>query len=158
MPSQPLGQVVDVEAASRLEGAHVVVAVRVPRAWLARGEAIEIDVEAPERARCARCEGGGCDACERSGGVRLSPDPAARTFTVTLPASLAEVSALRVPRPFGEGSPVGLVVCEVQLGEEAERCRLRAPAPSARAPLPPVAWLAPVAAVLAALAWALLGR
>ena len=161
MASQPLGKVADAEAAASAEGAHVAVTIRVARAWVARGEAIEVEVEAPELARCARCEGGGCDGCGRSGAVRLASEVAERTFTLALPAGLAERTLVRVPRPFGEEGPIGLAVCEVQLAEGAERCRLRAPLTPASPPalpLAPLAWLAPLAAVAAAIAWALFGR
>lgn len=159
--TQPLGKVADPDAAAQAPGAHVAVTIRVPRAWLARGEAIVVEVEAPELARCARCEGGGCDACGRSGAVRLASEAAARTFTLSLPPSLGERTALRVPSPFGAASEVGLVVCEVHVGEDAERCRRLTPEPtSSRAPLPVawVAWVTPIAAALAAIAWALFGR
>ncbi len=58
--------------------------IKVPRAWLDQGSLIE--VELPRHLRCVACDGGGCDACERSGAitVRGRADPA-EIIEVTLP-------------------------------------------------------------------------
>jgi len=41
----------------------------VEQDWLERGSLIEIEV--PRNLRCAGCQGGGCDLCDRSGAVTL---------------------------------------------------------------------------------------
>src|SRR5688500_4767935 len=43
--------------------------IRVPGAWL--GEGVLIEVELPRHLRCAACDGGGCDTCERSGALTV---------------------------------------------------------------------------------------
>lgn len=60
--------------------------------WLDRRETIAFVV--PKRVTCARCDGGGCDACARSGAFRIDGDDAARTLQLTLPGAPAVV---RIP-------------------------------------------------------------
>ena len=57
--------------------------------WLDKQETIAFVV--PRRVTCARCDGGGCDACARSGAFRVEGDDAARTLHLTLPAAPAVV-------------------------------------------------------------------
>jgi hypothetical protein len=48
----------------------------VPTEWLREGARLE--VELPTRVRCDLCDGGGCDACGRSGAYRV-PEGASTT-------------------------------------------------------------------------------
>lgn len=50
-------------------GPDALYGVRVPKAWLEEGAALELEL--PRHLSCAACEGGGCDACERSGALTL---------------------------------------------------------------------------------------
>ncbi len=43
--------------------------IRVPSAWLEEGALIEFEL--PRNLKCAACEGGGCDRCERSGAISV---------------------------------------------------------------------------------------
>jgi len=86
----------------------------VPTAWLREGARLEIDLAA--KLRCDHCDGGGCDACERSGAYRLPEDRA--PIAVTLPRVTDDVLAIRVTNPFGDREPTLLVV-RVAAGLEA---------------------------------------
>jgi hypothetical protein len=78
----------------------------VPTAWLRDGARLEVDL--PAKLRCDLCDGGGCDACERSGAYRLPED---RTpIAITLPRLSDDHVALRVTNPFGDREPTLLVV------------------------------------------------
>src|SRR5690242_3451348 len=68
-----LGRVVDPRALDASSGARARLRVGVPAAWLAEGGELELRV--PARLACARCDGGGCDGCARSGALR-APEPA----------------------------------------------------------------------------------
>jgi hypothetical protein len=122
-----LGRVLDRSTLDDADGPRVRVRIAVPRAWAS--ERALIVVEAPERLPCGRCDGGGCDACERSGSFRLDPDPALRSFTLTLPVDLGSGVVLRVTRPFGESSAIGQALCEVRPSSEPSGCR-RVPTPA----------------------------
>lgn len=116
-----LGRVVDRDELERATGAWIRVDVGVPPEWASEGASVE--VEAPERVPCARCDGGGCDGCGRSGALRLSPEPRERTFTLTLPSSLERPVTVRVTRPFGAQGDIGLVFCALRPSEIPSRCR-----------------------------------
>ena len=68
-----LGRVVDPGALDLSAGPRARLSVEVPEAWLAEGA--DVAVTAPARLVCARCDGGGCDGCARSGALR-SPEGA----------------------------------------------------------------------------------
>ena len=85
----------------------------------------------------------------------LSDDDAARSFTVALPAGMGEVAAVRVPRPFGENSQIGLVVCVVRVGDVASGCALVPPGESSRGARPALVWAAPLVAIVLAIVAAL---
>src|SRR5688572_13362029 len=50
-------------------GPDVIHRIRIRREWLEAGALIEVEV--PRNLRCAGCEGGGCDKCDRAGAVTL---------------------------------------------------------------------------------------
>ena len=132
-----LGRVLDRSTLEDSDGPRVRVRIAVPRSWAS--ERALIVVEAPERLPCGRCDGGGCDACERSGSFRLDPDPAVRSFTLTLPVDLGSGVVLRVTRPFGENSPIAQALCEVRPSSEPSGCR-RVPTPAPLVPIAEASW------------------
>jgi hypothetical protein len=81
--------------------------VRVPAEWLRSGATVE--VELPRNLTCALCEGGGCDACDRSGAVTLrGRGELAEVVEVTLPPRRPGGPAtviLRVPDYGGLPAP-----------------------------------------------------
>ncbi len=100
---QVLGKVtkaVDVE-----RGPDVLHRISVPAGWLSEGATI--DVELPRHLSCARCEGGGCDSCQRSGALTLRErDELPGVVSVTLPVSVeAGDIVLRIPEAGGLPPP-----------------------------------------------------
>jgi len=99
--------------------------VRVPRAWLKTGAVVELDL--PRHLVCAACDGGGCDTCDRSGGVTLrergSP---ADVLELALPrAHCEEAFVIRLPErgglaPEGSGLPRGHLLLRVEPSAEAD--------------------------------------
>ena len=86
--------------------------IRVAQAWLEEGAAIEIEL--PRNLTCAACDGGGCDACERSGAVSVrSRGEARERIQVTLPACATDSGArgivLRIPDSGGLAAPDSLL-------------------------------------------------
>lgn len=82
--------------------------IRVLADWLETGRVI--DVELPRNLACAACDGGGCDACDRSGAITLrGRDDSPEVVQVTVPAMAADGSGaqrgvvLRIP--FAGGLP-----------------------------------------------------
>ena len=106
---QVLGKVT--KAVDDERGPDVLHRISVPAGWLSEGAVI--DVELPRHLSCARCEGGGCDACQRSGALTLRErDEAPEVVSVTLPVSEVGDVVLRIPdagglpppdRPYGRG-------------------------------------------------------
>ncbi|MGZ3448549.1 MAG: hypothetical protein ACXVEF_03070 [Polyangiales bacterium] len=78
----------------------------VPTKWLREGARLEVDL--PAKVRCDLCDGGGCDACGRSGAYRAPEERG--PLAVTLPRVSDDVFALRLTNPFGEHEPALLVV------------------------------------------------
>jgi hypothetical protein len=75
--------------------------IRVPRGWLTEGANVELEL--PRHLTCAGCEGGGCDACDRSGAitVRGRADPP-DLVAITLPAGDRDgVFVIRIPEHGG---------------------------------------------------------
>jgi hypothetical protein len=88
------------------------VSIVVPTEWLREGARLEVKV--PARVRCDLCDGGGCDACDRSGAYRVEETNVA----VTLPRVTDDVLAIRVTNAFADKEPALLVV-RVAAGNEA---------------------------------------
>jgi len=119
--SSTLGRVLDPEELDRAEGPRGRILLDVPDAWLAAGDAVELVV--PARVTCARCEGGGCDECGRSGALRLPVDEAARTLRFSLPATTAR-NVVRLVRPLGEDAGLEQLWVELRAAEQASSfCR-----------------------------------
>ena len=160
--SNSLGRVLDPAAVDADPGARARLRLDVPAAWLAEGA--ELELTTPVRLPCARCDGGGCDGCARSGVVRAPEDAAERTLRVQLPRLDDEPGvALRITQPFGADHPIAQLHLELRAAEDASPGVHRLappeapPAPSPPTALPPglswpaVAALLTLATVLAAL-------
>jgi hypothetical protein len=113
---ETLGRVLDPEELDRRGGAIGRLTVDVLPAWLEAGDAVELLV--PSRLVCARCEGGGCDECGRSGGYRLTVDEATRTLQLTLPAAGETRSVVRLMDPFGAGAGVEQLWLELRAASQ----------------------------------------
>jgi hypothetical protein len=109
---------------------------------------------------CAACDGGGCDTCERSGGVTLRERGApADMLEVVLPqAKPDETFVIRLPErgglaPEGSGLPRGHLLLRVEPSIEADASVTLAlrgeKAPTRRVPSVPPVWMPPRALVLA---------
>jgi hypothetical protein len=83
-------------------GADGSLTITVPPQWLEQGSRLLVRV--PKKLVCAACEGGGCDACARSGALTLpETSEEERVLAVTLPSlDGAHEVALRIP---GRGMP-----------------------------------------------------
>ena len=143
-----LGRVLDPRALDEGTGARGRVRLEVPADWLAAG--CRIAIVAPRRLPSARCDGGGCDACGKSGVLR-APDAADdRRLEITLPGTHRDAVALRLSDPFGGGLVEQLIV-EIRAGT-ASPCVTRIPdplPPPDAAPLPVIPWRGLIAAGLA---------
>lgn len=117
-----LGRVLDPEELDDAEGPRGKLAVDVPQEWMAAGDAIEIVI--PRRVACARCDGGGCDECSRSGALRIEGDDDARTVRLSLPE---EPAAVRLVRPLGEDANLEQLVVELRACPEASAYVRRVP-------------------------------
>jgi hypothetical protein len=83
-------------------GADGSVSVTVLPEWLEDGA--RLVVQLPRRLVCAACEGGGCDACNRSGALTLPDSSDESALSVSLPRTTppAHTVLLRIP---GRGMP-----------------------------------------------------
>jgi hypothetical protein len=114
----PLARVFDAAELESIEGGRASLGVRVLASWA--GETCIVTV--PRTLRCAPCEGGGCDACARSGAFRLD---ASRELVVHLPTPLPQNLRLRLPTPFGAASSVGVLVLDLETASEpTPSCRV----------------------------------
>jgi hypothetical protein len=156
-----LGRVVDPEALDACAGPRARLRVEVPAAWLAEGA--DLVVTSPARLSCARCDGGGCDACARSGALHAPDTAADRILRASIPPS-DRALGLRIPRPFGADHAIVQLLLEVAPGISPSTCVVRIERPAVHADeaprkfraLPP--WPLVAAALAAAILFALLGR
>lgn len=145
-----LGRVLDPRALDEGTGARGRVQIEVPAAWLAEG--CRLEILAPRRLPCARCDGGGCDACGKSGVLRAPDAEADRRLEITLPGTPGEAVALRLADPFGSGLVEQLIV-EIRAGAASSGVtRLAAPLAALDAPPPVIPWRGVVVAAIAAVA------
>ncbi len=93
-------------------GPDVLLRVDVPAAWLQQG--VTVEIELPRLLSCARCDGGGCDACGRRGAFsRQDCHGSDESVELTLPGGGGEAAvALRIPNrgacaPAGSSLPAG---------------------------------------------------
>ncbi len=117
--SQILGKITAPEREGP-SGPDVMHRIEVPEAWFEEGAHLEIEL--PQRLVCARCEGGGCDACGRAGAITLySPDEEPLVVRVGLPkAPPGGAVVLRIPeggapyRSPGGGAADGVPKAEAE--------------------------------------------
>jgi hypothetical protein len=109
-------RLLDPEALDRKRDPRGRASIVVPQKWLRDGARLEVDL--PSKVRCDLCDGGGCDACNRSGAYVLPDDR--KPIEVTLPRTSDDVFALRVTNPFADAEPQMLVV-HVAAGESASK-------------------------------------
>jgi hypothetical protein len=126
-----LGRVLDPSALDRSTGPKGRLEITLPARWIEEGA--EIEIVAPKLVTCARCDGGGCESCRRSGAIRLAADPIARTVTTVLPQRDAASFALRLLHPFGPSAPLEQLIVEVRVGEAPSAGVSRLDAPRERA-------------------------
>lgn len=69
-PVESLGPVIDTDAIARADGTLGVLKVDVIEEWLVDGVTLELVVS--RLLTCGRCDGGGCDGCNKSGAIRIS--------------------------------------------------------------------------------------
>ena len=124
---ETLARVVDTDSLASCAGPRGRITIEVPEAW----QGAEIDVAVPSRVPCARCDGGGCDGCERRGGYRIPGDAAFRTLRITLPKEIGDGVILRFVEPFlpQDGAPLAQLLVEARCGQNASTCVTRVPAP-----------------------------
>lgn len=93
----------------------------VPLRWLTTGACISVTL--PRLLSCARCEGGGCDACDRGGALALCPpSEVPAPLIVRLGVSGAgQAQLIRIPErgaPAAESEwPAGCLMLRVEPGE-----------------------------------------
>jgi hypothetical protein len=156
LSNKELGRVLDPEALDASGGARVRLSIEVPASWLA--EPCELDIVAPRRLVCARCDGGGCDGCGRGGAWRAPQESEARTVCIRLGPTAPGV-AIRVAEPFGRESEIAQLILEVRRGKRPSPGVTRRVTALAQAPLParrPPAWPGLLLLVLSAAAAILL--
>ncbi len=111
-----LARVLDKDALASATGKAGRTSLRVPAAWLAHGETIELVV--PARLQCVRCDGGGCDGCDRSGGLRLDADEASRRVRLVLPKRTDERAfVVRLVQPLGDAVALEQLEVEIAVGD-----------------------------------------
>jgi hypothetical protein len=122
-------------------GPDVLHAVDVPMEWLAEGASVSIAL--PRLLPCARCEGGGCDACGRKGAFEIE---AQERVVVSLPRQAgAPPSAIRLRLPgYGARAVAAIPDADVDVDVDAD----------AEAPLPPGHLILTVVPRDAAFGWA----
>ena len=79
-------------------GPDVACSIEVPQDWFLLGATLQITL--PRLLSCARCDGGGCDVCERRGAFEQQAAGIASEVAVVLPMQAAESHApvrLRLP-------------------------------------------------------------
>jgi hypothetical protein len=98
-------------------GARARITVTIPSDSLKAG--CELTLLVPVRLECARCDGGGCDACGRSGVVRAPEGDASRTVRTRVTSASGVAVRVRIPLPFGDASDIRQLFVEVRGGESA---------------------------------------
>lgn len=114
-----LGRVFDRAALDTDEGPRAKARISVPPAWC--DDTVLVEVTLPRTLPCARCEGGGCDSCGRSGALRGPKNEADRRVRVRLPQNLGDGVAMRIADPFGKGGAVAQLWIEVRPSDEPSR-------------------------------------
>jgi hypothetical protein len=130
-----LGRVTDPNSLDASEGSRAALRIVVPEGWLRDGA--ELEVTAPKKLSCDRCDGGGCDGCGRSGALLAPDEPDDRRLSLHLPGGHAEGLQLRIVDPF-QDAEIEQVIVTVQPGLEASTGVVRVAATTNLAPWQPV--------------------
>lgn len=157
-----LGRVIDTEAAANVGGPKGRLVVTVPPEW-AEGD---IAIAVPHRLRCEACDGGGCDACNRSGAIAVDAPEEARKVSLRLPAGLERGALVRLVTPFGESVDVAMLIVELRVGSAPSPHVRRVYAPivepgaaAKRRPVDPMTFLAVCLAIcVGAVLWRFFAR
>ena len=145
--STPLGSVLERDDGTGQAGPRGRLTVDVLEAWLEAGTVLEIVV--PARLACARCEGGGCDECGRSGAIRIAGAEEERRLRITLSES---ARGLRLTRPLGPDAGLDQLIVELRAAAVPSGFCRRGDANGKRTAMIPLAVsIALVAALIAAL-------
>jgi len=113
-------------------GPDVLHRIRVCAEWVDEGAAIEFEL--PRNLKCAACEGGGCDRCERSGAISVrGRKELGEVVQVTLPkrdeSSIESTASgrslvIRIPQRGGFADdpdlPRGILMLQVVPADEAD--------------------------------------
>lgn len=84
-------------------GADVRWRVDVARGTLVEGA--ELELELPRRLTCARCDGGGCDTCDRRGAISLrGADQPPEKLSIVLSHAASGSVRLRIPEQGAKGA------------------------------------------------------
>ena len=110
-----LGKLLDKDTLDSDVGARARARIAVPPRWC--DDTALVEVTLPRTLMCARCEGGGCDGCGRSGALRGPKNEASRRVRVRLPQNLGEGVAMRIADPFGHGAAIAQLWIEVRPSE-----------------------------------------
>ena len=131
-----LGKLLDKEALESCEGGRAKARISVPPSWCDESALVELSL--PRTLVCARCEGGGCDGCHRSGALRGPKSDAARRVRVRLPQNLGDGVAMRLADPFGRDGAIAQIWIEVRPAAEPSSMvrRIGGPKPEKRRILP----------------------
>jgi hypothetical protein len=148
--------VLDPEALDRTEGTRGLMTVELPREWLTAGDTVDIVV--PARVACARCEGGGCDRCDRSGALRIPGDEARRTLRLALPRPAGERTRVRVACPFGDDANLEQLWVDLRPAAAPSPFCHRVAPEAAIVALPSARWIVAILLVVVAVLAALLTR
>ncbi len=125
MPPKPLARVTDPDALNASSGPRAQLSIAVPRSWFETGA--ELELLAPKRLACQRCDGGGCDSCDRAGVWRAPPAVDARTLKLQLPqrADIADHAGspgvqLRLVSPF-ENCDIEQLLLTIRAAEQPSK-------------------------------------
>jgi hypothetical protein len=153
-----LGKLLDKDALEQDSGPRARAKIEVPERWAKEGARIAITL--PKVLTCARCDGGGCDGCGRSGALRAPGNERSRVVRVRLPGPLGDGVAMRIADPFGRASRISQLWIEVRPAKEASPWVKWLDAPSVKRPILQTMVLALsllvalIAGVLALMTWA----
>jgi hypothetical protein len=132
-------------------GPDVVHQVSLPASWLEQGASIECEL--PRKLRCAPCDGGGCDACERSGAIAMyEPGQAPRRVVVHLSPGSRTPRSVRLLEQGGTGTdparPRGCLMLRLEPGRTSSGVRLEGVLAPSGARIPVLLGLAVALAVV----------
>lgn len=111
-----LGKLLDKDALDNDGGGRARASISVPPSWCDDSALIEVTL--PRTLPCARCGGGGCDGCGRSGALRGPKHEHARRVRVRLPQNLGDGVAMRLADPFGRAGAIAQLWIEVRPADE----------------------------------------